>query len=331
VDLDVLFLGTAGAVPTAQRGLAGILVRRGGDRILIDCGEGTQRQLLRSGVGLVDMETVLVTHLHADHFLGLPGLLKTLSLRGREAPLALYGPAGMRDLLRSLGRVIGRLSFPLATSELEPGARIGGDRFAIEVFATDHGVPSLGYALVEEPRPGRFDVAAARALGVPPGPLFGALQRGEPVGTPDGATVRPEQVLGEARAGRRLVFSGDTGPCAALVHAAGRADLLVHEATFMDADAGRARETGHTTAGQAGRIAAAADVKLLALTHVSTRYLPRELLAEARVEFPAAVLPRDFDAVEVPLPERGEPRLVKAGDRLAAEAAAPPPAPAPTP
>src|SRR3712207_5490925 len=141
------------------------------------------------------MQVVLVTHLHTDHFLGLPGLLKTLSLRGREAPLALYGPAGMRDLLRSLGRVVGRLSFPLAASELESGGRIGGDGFAIEAFATDHGVPSLGYALVEEGRPGRFDVDAALALGVPPGPLYGALQRGEPVTTPDGATVRPGQVL----------------------------------------------------------------------------------------------------------------------------------------
>jgi ribonuclease Z len=316
VELNVLFLGTAGAVPTAQRAPAAVLVRRGGDRILIDCGEGTQRQLLRSGVGLVDVEDIFVTHYHADHFLGLPGLLKTFALRGREAPLHLHGPAGLADLVRSLARIFGRLTYRVELVEAGDGDVVVRDGYRIEVFRTSHGVASVGYSLVEDGRPGRFDVGAAAALGVPAGPLYGVLQRGEAVTLAGGATVRPEQVLGASRPGRRVVFSGDTRPCLPLVRAARGADLLVHEATFLDAEADRAGETGHSTAGQAARLAREAGVKLLALTHLSTRYFGREIQAEARAEFPHSIVPRDFDLVELPLPERGEPQLVKARDRL---------------
>ncbi|HUZ83827.1 MAG TPA: ribonuclease Z [Gaiellales bacterium] len=324
MDLDVVFLGTAGAVPTARRGAAATLVRRGGDRLLIDCGEGTQRQLLRSGTGLVDVDAVFVTHLHADHFLGLPGMLKTFALRGRERPLAVYGPRGLRELVRTLARVFGRLSYPLDLVELDPGRAVVLDGYRVEPVATDHGVASLGFALVEDGRPGRFDVAAAAAAGVPPGPLYGELQRGLAVTLDSGRVVAPGEVVGPGRAGRRVVFSGDTRPCPALVEAAAAADLLVLEATFMDAESERARETGHTTALQAARLAASAQVSLLALTHLSQRSLPREIAAEARTVFPGTVVPRDFDLVEVPFRERGEPRLVRAADRPVAAAGAGP-------
>jgi ribonuclease Z len=326
MDLSVLFLGTAASAPTARRGLAAALVRRGGDRILVDCGEGTQRQMLRSGAGLVDVEQILLTHCHADHFLGLPGLLKTYGLRAREAPLALYGPAGLGTLMTTMAPLIGRLPFRLELVELRPGDELPHDGYRIAAFETDHGVRSLGYALVEDERPGRFDLDAARRLGVPEGPLFGRLQHGETVTLDSGRTVAAADVVGAARPGRRIVFSGDTRPCRPVFDAALGADLLVHEATFLEEDGERAAETGHTTAKQAAGLARDAGVHLLALTHISTRYLGREIAAEATAEFADTVVPRDFDAVELPLPERGRPQLVRERDRHVAPS---PPTPAP--
>jgi ribonuclease Z len=312
MDLDVLFLGTAGAVPTAQRGPAAFLIRRGGDRLLVDCGEGTQRQMLRSSAGLADVDLVLITHHHADHVLGLPGMLKTFALRGREAPLSIHGPVGIAAIMSVLGRVVGRLPYPVEIVELEPGDSLPRDGYRLEAFATDHRVPSLGWALYEDPRPGRFDAQEAARLGVPFGPLCGALQHGQPVTLPDGSVVTPEQVVGPTRPGRRVVFSGDTRPCAATLEASAAADLLVHEATFLDADAERARETAHSTATEAARLAAEAQVSMLALTHLSTRYTGGQVRREAEIVFERTVVPRDFDAVDVPLPERGTPRLIRA-------------------
>ena len=312
MDLSVLFLGTAASAPTARRGLPAALVRRGGDRILIDCGEGTQRQMLRSGAGLADVEEILLTHCHADHVLGLPGMLKTFALRARETPLCLYGPPGLGELMNVLRPVIGRLTYKVEVQQLTAGDAVQRDGYRMHAFATDHRVPSVGYALVEDERPGRFDIDAARGLGVPEGPMFGLLQHGEAVTLDSGVTIRPDAVVGEARPGRTLVFSGDTRPCKGLFQACVGADVLVHEATFLEEEAERAAETGHTTALQAGRLAREAGVRLLALTHISTRHPAREILAEARSEFPAAVLPRDFDSIDVPLAERGEPHLVKA-------------------
>jgi len=315
VELDVVFLGTSGSMPTARRALPATLVRRGGERLLVDCSEGTQRQLLRSDVGLVDLEEIFLTHYHADHYLGLPGMLKTFALRGREVQLTLYGPPGLDDLMATLQRVVGRLTYEVRTVELEPGARLERDGYAIEAFRVEHGVSAVGYALVEEARPGRFDVEVADRLGVPPGRERGILQRGETVTLADGRAVEPGDVLGEARAGRKLVVSGDTAPAASVVEAAAGADLLVHEATFLADERARARETSHSTAGEAALVAQEAGVKLLALTHVSTRYFAHEVVEEATQLFPATVVPRDFDLVTIPFPERGEPELVRSGAR----------------
>ena len=323
MDLDLLFLGTSASVPTARRAPAATLVRRGGERILVDCAEGTQRQLLRSVVGLVDLPEIFLTHYDADHYLGLPGMLKTFALRGREHPLPLAGPAGLRGLIGDFGRVIGRLTFELELIELEPGASLPGDGYRIEAFATEHRGPSIGYALCEERRPGRFDVETARALGVPEGPLFGMLQHGQAVDLPNGERLDPERVVGPARPGRRVVFSGDTRPCPGTLEASAAADLLVHESTFLEDESERARETGHSTAAEAAGLARDAQVRLLALTHLSTRNTAHEVRDQARAVFPATVVPRDFDVIELPFAERGEPRLVR-GDE-----AAPPPAPTP--
>jgi ribonuclease Z len=315
VDLDVVFLGTSGSMPTARRSAAATLVRRGGERLLVDCGEGTQRQLLRSEVGLVDLEEIFLTHYHADHYLGLPGLLKTFSLRGREVPLTLYGPQGLRELLSTLRRIFGRLSYPLEVVELAAGDDLQRDGYRIEVFELRHGVAAAGYALVEDERPGRFDVAAANRLGVPDGPARGALQRGEAVVVEDGSTVRSDQVLGQPRAGRKLVLAGDTAPAASVVEAASGADVLVHEATFCAEERDRARETLHSTAGEAALAAREAGVRLLALTHLSTRYAASQVEEEARELFPQTVVPADFDVVLVPFEERGSPELVRRGAR----------------
>ncbi len=311
----MVFLGTSGSTPTARRALAATLVRRGGERLLFDCAEGTQRQLLRCDIGLVELEEIFVTHYHADHYLGLPGMLKTFSLRGRELPLTIYGPRGLRELLATLRRIFGRLSYPLETVELEPGAVLERDGHRLEAFAVEHGVSAVGYALVETMRPGRFDVETADRLGVPDGPARGLLQRGERVPLSDGRVVTPEDVLGPPRDGRKLVLTGDTAPAASVVEAALGADVLVHEATFLAGERDRARETMHSTAGEAALVAREAGVKLLALTHVSTRYFGHEVVAEARELFPETVVPRDFDLVQIPFPERGAPELVRAGAR----------------
>jgi ribonuclease Z len=313
MDLDVLFLGTAGSSPSPRRGLPATLVRRGGDRLLFDCGEGTQRQLMQS-VGLVELEELFITHFHADHVLGLPGMLKTFALRQRERDLVVYGPRGLRRVFELLSPVIGRLTFRVELIELEPNEELERDGYRLAAFEVDHGGPGLGWALVEDPRPGVFDPVRARELGVTPGPDFGRLQQGEEVNG-----VRPEQVMGETRRGRKIVLTGDTAPCDMTRLVAWEADLLVHEATFLEEDAERAAETRHSTAAQAAELAAAAGVRMLALTHISPRYSGGQVRDEARERFENTIVPRDFDSVEIPFPERGEPAHVRGLTRSAEE------------
>ncbi len=309
MDLSLFFAGTGGSVPTARRGLPSLLLRRGGDRILFDCGEGTQRQLVGS-VGLTDLTEIFLTHFHSDHWLGLPGMLKTFDLRGRDRPLAIHGPPGLQALMALVVRMGGRVSYPLHVVELGPHDELGRDGYRIAPVPVAHRGCAYGYAIYEDPRPGVFDPAAAQRLGLIPGPEFGRVQRGETI-----RGITPEQVLGLTRPGRKLVLSGDTGPCEALAIAAHDADLLVHEATFAEQERDRARETGHSTAGQAAALARDAGVGLLALNHVSTRHPLRLLRDEARAIFPRTVIPRDFDTVEIPVAERGRAQLHRWEDR----------------
>jgi ribonuclease Z len=325
VDLDLVFLGTSGSVPTAQRAPSALLLRRGGERLLFDCGEGTQRQLLRSTVGLPELPEVFVSHFHADHYLGLPGMLKTFALRGREVPLTVYGPRGLKDLFSTLKRVFGRLPYGLELVELRAGDVLERGEYNLVTFPVAHAVESLGFALVEHPRPGRFDVAGADALGVPFGPERGLLQAGESVQLPDRSVVTPDEVLGPARPGRRVVLSGDTAYSPLVLEAARGAEVLVHEATFLDEERERAGETAHATALEAAEIAREAEVGLLALTHLSNRYFGPEVTREARTIFPDTVVPKDFDVIDVPFPERGAPRLEKGGAMQSREERAPEP------
>jgi ribonuclease Z len=313
VDLDLVFLGTSGSMPTAQRAPSAMLLRRGGERLLFDCAEGTQRQLLRSSVGLIELREVFLTHYHADHYLGLPGMLKTFALRGRELPITIYGPRGLEDLFASLRRIFGRLTYRYELVELEPGAVLERGEYQLTTFPVQHGVAAIGYGLVERPRPGRFDVDAADALGVPAGPERGALQAGESVTLPDGRAITPDSVLGPPRPARKVVIAADTAYSRSVVEAARGADLLVHEATFAEEERLRAHETLHSTALEAGEVARDADVGLLALTHLSNRYFGGEIEREAQSVFPATVVPRDLDIIVVPFPERGVPELVKGG------------------
>jgi ribonuclease Z len=316
MDLSVFLAGTAGSVPSARRGLPAVLVRRGGDRLLFDCGEGTQRQLLRS-VGLLDLDSVFITHFHADHWLGLPGMLKSFALRERTEPLNVYGPPGLREVMGVMRSVYGRLPYELGIVELQPAETVQRDGYVVAAIPVTHkGAVSFGYAIVEDARPGHLDPGLAEQLGVRPGPDFGRLQRGETVNG-----VRAEQVLGPTREGRKIVLSGDTSPCETLAIAAYQADLLVHEATFVEEEVERARQTFHSTARQAAELARDADVRLLVLTHVSSRYAGGELRDEARAVFAATESGRDFDTIDVPFPERGRASLERWSERLARERA----------
>jgi ribonuclease Z len=313
MDLSVAFLGTGGSVPTARRATACLLARVGGDRLLFDCGEGSQRQMHRS-TGLVQVDDIYITHYHADHYLGLPGLLKTYDLQARDRPLRIVGPPGLKSLFGVLRRIFGRLSYEVDLVELGEGDVVAHRGYEVRCFPVEHRMTAYGYALVEDERPGRFDPEAARRLGVAPGPDFSRLQAGEAVRGTDGE-VQPGRVMGEPRPGRKVVLTGDTAPCEMTRIAAHQAELLVHDGSFADDEIERAAETGHSTARQAAELARDAEVRLLTLVHVSSRYDVRDVLVEAREVFPTTEAPRDFDLVEIPFPERGEPRLVEKGAR----------------
>jgi ribonuclease Z len=240
-------------------------------------------------------------------------MLKTFSLRGRDVPITIYGPPGLRDLFGALRRIFGRLTYTVELKELRPGDELIREDYRLATFAVAHGVSAVGYALVEDARPGRFDVQAADALGVPSGPERGALQHGESVTLADGTTITPDKVLGPARPGRKVVIAGDGGPAESVIDAARNADVLVHEATFCEDERERARETQHSTAHEAAGVARAAEVELLALTHLSNRYFGGEVAREARTIFPNTVVPKDFDTIDVRFAERGGPLLEKGG------------------
>jgi ribonuclease Z len=288
-----------------ERGSPSTLLVRGGERILVDCGEGTQRQLMRSA-GLARINTILLTHMHGDHYLGLPGLLKTYSLLGREEPLMLLGPSGLYEILRDAERLIGKPRFPFMAEEVREGSVLEAGGYVLKTAATEHGLPGLAWCLEEDERPGSFHPERALALGVCSGPDFGRLQRGETVVGAEGRQVSSEDVMDPSRPGRKIVFSGDTRPSAAVVEMARGASVLVHDSTFGSSESERALETGHSTAREAAEVAQSAAVGTLVLTHVSSRHSWRELRDEARSVFASTVLPRDLDTLVVPYPEKGE-------------------------
>lgn len=300
--LSVTFLGTSAARPTVERNVPATAIVREGETLLFECGEGTQRQMMRYGVSFT-LSDVFVTHFHADHFLGLVGLVRTLGLQGRTEPMRLYGPRGAKRVLgAALALGVERAPFAVEIEELAPGDRVEGKGYYVQAFETEHGRASVGYALVEHQRLGRFDPDKARALGIPEGPLWGRIHKGETIQLADGRTIEPVELVGPPRPGRKVVYSGDTRPCDSVVQAADDADLLIHEATFGDDEKDRARETEHSTATEAAQVALAARVRKLVLHHLSARYAADSaaLLEQARAVFPETVVARDGMTIEIP-------------------------------
>jgi ribonuclease Z len=293
--LKILFLGTSGSMPTVARSLPAILIKRDGEAVLFDCGEGTQRQMMRCRTGF-NLSSVFITHWHADHFLGLPGLIHTMSFQNRSNKLAIYGPrwAGLPNLFSLINP-----QFEVDFIEVSPGDLIDLGSFFVKVFAVDHGTASFGYIFEEHERPGKFDREKAEHLGLKPGPLYKTLQNGESVAV-GGRVISPEQIIGPIRPGRKIVYTGDTRPSDRVIQAAENADLLIHEATLAEDLKEYAKTVGHSTAVEAAQIAQGARVLTLVLTHISSRYAnTTQLLEEARPIFPDTVVAEDLLELEV--------------------------------
>ena len=304
MGLRVVFLGTAGSIPTPQRSLPAIAVQRKGELFLFDCGEGVQRQMIKAKVSFHRKMKVFITHMHGDHVLGLPGLLQTMSLLDRENKLEIYGPAGVKTFVKAIKQTVQFvLTFPIEISEIEDAGMICEDKeYEVDAIWTEHVIPSLAYALVEKPRPGKFYPKKAKSLGVPEGPLWSKLQQGSAVKLPNGRIVKPEEVLGSPRPGRKVVYTGDTKLLNSIIEFAEGADLLIHEATFDDELGDRAEEDGHSTPSQAAEVAEKAKAKRLILTHISARYKVADLLLEqAKKKFPRVDVAEDFMKIDLPL------------------------------
>lgn len=307
MSLSILLLGTSASRPTVERNVSALALVREGETMLFDCGEGTQRQMMRYGVSF-SLSDIFFTHFHADHVIGVIGLMRTMALQGRTETMRLWGPRGAARHLKSAEHFgVDRLTFPVEIRELDAGETVPRNEYAIRAFAVEHGPgPSMGYALVEDDRKGRFDPEHARALGVPEGPLWGRIHRGEDVTLDSGVVVKSSDLVGPRRPGRTVVVTGDTRPCENTIEAARNADLLVHEATFGDEEAERAVETGHSTAREAGIVARKAGCRRLVLSHFSARYSrdASELETQARAEFPNVTIGRDGMEIEVPFPNQ---------------------------
>lgn len=303
MSLSVTFLGTSASRPTVERGVSALAIVREGETMLVDCGEGTQRQMMRYGVSF-NFGDLLFTHFHADHIIGAVGLMRTMSLQGRTEPMRIWGPRGVAQLMKRAEAFGGeRLSYPVEVAEVTPGTPIKRKDYVLMPYPVDHrGAVAVGYALIEDERRGRFNPDLARELGIPEGPQWGKIHKGESITLEDGRVIAPSTLVGPTRRGRKLVISGDTRPCAATIELAAGADLLVHESTFGDEEAERAKETGHSTAREAAQVALLAGVRRLLLTHFSARYSrdPSELLGEARQLFDAVTIARDGMEVNVP-------------------------------
>ena len=306
--MTLRFLGTSASRPTVERNVSSIALIREGETLMFDCGEGTQRQMMRYGISF-SLSDIFFTHMHADHILGVTGLLRTLALQGRTEAMNLYGPAGSEKMLwRAITLGSEKQHFPVNVFELTPETPLKRGGYAVIPFAVEHGDRSaIGYHIAEESRLGRFNPEKAREMGIPEGPLWGSIHKGKPVTLENGRVVEPSELVGPTRPGRRIVITGDSAPSEGTVATATGADVLVHEATFAEEELQRAVETSHSTARGAAEVAAKAGVKRLVLTHVSARYSrdTSDLEREARAVFPATVIARDGMEIDVPFEVAG--------------------------
>ncbi|RLF57002.1 MAG: ribonuclease Z [Thermoplasmata archaeon] len=304
-QMQLIFLGTGGSWPTIKRNVTSIAIKRGGEVVLFDCGEGTQRQLQKSQISYMQIKKIFISHFHGDHFLGLPGLIQTMQLNDRKDPLFIYGPKGLFELMEQIINLgYFKPAYQIIVKEVESTDVIHFDSYDIEVLSVSHGVPTLAYALIEHLRPGKFNKKKALELGVPEGPLFSKLQKGTPVTLDDGTIIKPEIILGPPRLGRKIVYSGDTRYYEDMISFAENADALIHEGTFDSSLQDIAYQYGHSTAKDAAEIAKKAKVKFLFITHVSPRYLDhKELLKEAQKIFKNVIIPKDFQMETIQLPK----------------------------
>ncbi|MGC8849940.1 MAG: ribonuclease Z, partial [Candidatus Bathyarchaeia archaeon] len=292
MSLEVIFLGTGGSMPTRRRGLPSIAVRREGEIILFDCGEGTQRQAVTASLSTLKISRIFITHLHGDHVLGLPGLIQSMALLGRTSLLEIYGPAGLASFLEAVRFTVPcSIGFPISVYEVSEGIVYEDRSYKVEAAWMDHTIPCLGYSLTENPRPGRFHPEIAEGLGVPKGPLWKRLQMGESVEV-EGGIIHPSKVVGPPRPGVKLSYSGDTRPHPNLKKIAFKSDLLIYDSTFDDSRRDKAAEYGHSTSRQAAQMAKEVKADRLALTHISPIYEGSEdkLLLEAEEIFTGEVL-----------------------------------------
>ncbi|HLE97287.1 MAG TPA: ribonuclease Z [Candidatus Thermoplasmatota archaeon] len=302
-NMEIVFLGTGASWPSVERNVAAVAVKRGSEILLFDCGEGTQRQFQKSRLSYMQVSNLFLTHMHADHFLGIPGMVQTMRLNERHEPLTIHGPPGTKDVigpLLEIGRSRG--AFKVNLREVKSGEALEFDGYSVHARELKHTAYNLGYAIVEHDRPGRFNKPRAIELGVPEGKLFGKLQRGDAIETPEGVRVTPDMVLGPSRRGRKIAYTGDCVPCEGTVELARGADVLIHESTY-GSDFADANAYGHSTAAQAAFMARAAAVGRLYLTHISPRYTDaRPLVEEARKLFPETHEARDFTEFVVKFP-----------------------------
>jgi ribonuclease Z len=304
MSLRIIFLGTAGSVPTQKRSLPAVIIQRKGEQIMFDCGEGTQRQMTRAKAGFHKKTKIFISHMHGDHVLGLPGLLQTMALLDRDKKLDVYGPPGIKRFLEDVRETVQFvLTFPVEIHEIyEAGVVCEEQEYSVQAAWANHVIPNLAYAFIEKPRPGRFYPEKAKALGIPEGPLWSKLQHGHNVKLPGGRVVKPEDVTGVPRTGRKIVYTGDTRPFRGFVKFAVNADLLIHDATLDEELAERAEEDGHSTPSQAARDAKKARVKRLILTHISARYEDTStLLKQAQKIFRNTQVAEDFMQIEMTL------------------------------
>jgi ribonuclease Z len=306
MSLKVVFLGTAGSVPTPKRSLPAIMVQRKGEQIMFDCGEGVQRQMVMAGAGFHKKMKIFITHMHGDHVLGLPGLIQTMALLDRKRKLEVYGPPGIKRFLDGIRETVQfGLTFPIEVHEIEDAGKIcEEEEYMVKAVWANHVIPSFAYALIEKKRAGKFYPEKAESLGVPEGPLWSRLQHGRSVKLSDGRIVKPQQVLGPPRPGRKIVYTGDSRPFKELLRLASKAELLIHDATLDDDMAERAYEDGHSTPSQAAYNAKKAHVKTLVLTHISARYGDSKILLEQALKiFENTKVAEDFMTIDIPLPE----------------------------
>ena len=297
--MEIIFLGTSSAVPTLERNHPSIALRAFAEVMLFDCGEGTQRQLIEAKISPMKITKIFISHFHGDHILGLGGLIQSLGFRGREKDLDIYGPKGLHKIINAISSFgYFQKNYNLNIHEIQDGTIIETEDYVVECAKVEHNIPSYAYSIREKKKP-LFLREKAEELGIPPGPLYGKLHNGEEVEF-EGRIIKPEQVLGEAKKGKKISYSGDTKPCEAMIRLARDSDILIHESTYEAEDYQRAVDNAHSTSVEAAEIAREANVNELVLTHISTRYTSDEnIKSEAQKVFKNTKVARDYMKIDL--------------------------------